>query len=322
VTRLGYLVLWMMLAHRPVWADDARHVLRWTRAPGADACIDAPALMAAVDTRLGRSVFAEQKDAAIVIEAHVRPIEQGWHVAISVRGSDGTLTGQRELEEPASDCRALDDALVLVLALIVDPDAAMRDPAPPPSPPPPPPPPPAPVPTPAPPPPRAEPWRFEASASLIAGGLVVPGPSVGGALRVIVDPPRVPPIGVRGTLWREGDERDDARGVHVRLLTVGLAACPAVWRLALCGGIEVGRMAGAGFGFDRSQQSVAIVTYATIEPRLAVPLSSRFVLVGAIGAWIPLVRPRFVFEQAGEAMLQYQPPPVAIVGHVGLAMLF
>ncbi|MBA3500509.1 MAG: hypothetical protein H0T65_09060 [Deltaproteobacteria bacterium] len=321
MTRLGFVVIGMLLLHRAAHADSARHVLLWTRAPAADACIDAPTLMAAVDARLGRSVFTEQKDAAIVIEAHVRPIERGWHVAISVRGSDGTLTGQRELEEPAADCRALDDALVLVLALIVDPDAAMRD-SPPPPPPSLPPPPPAPVLAPVSPPTPAAPWRFEASVSLIGGGLVIPGPSVGGALRVIVDPPRVPPIGLRGTFWREGDERDDARGVHVRLLTVGLAVCPAVWRLALCGGIEVGRMAGTGFGFDRSQQSVAIVTYATIEPRLAVPLSSRFTLVGAIGAWIPLVRPRFVFEQAGTAMLQYQPPPVAVVGHVGLAMLF
>jgi hypothetical protein len=307
-----------MLLHRAAHADDARHVLRWTRAPGADACIDASALMAAVDARLGRSVFTQQEP-AIVIEAHVRPIERGWNVAISVRAPDGTMTGQRELEEPASDCRALDDALVLVLALIVDPDAAMREPKPPTPPPPPPPNPPLP---PSPPPPRAEPWHFDATASLIAGGLLVPGPNIGGALRVLVDPPRLPPFAVRGTFWREAEKRDDPRGVRVRLLSGGISVCPAVWRLALCGGIEVGRMAGTGFGFDRSQESVAIVTYATIEPQLVVPLSSRFALVGAIGAWIPLVRPRFVFEQAGEAMLLYQPPPVAILGHAGVAVRF
>src|SRR5688572_24899885 len=97
------------------------HILRWTRGPGAESCIDAQMLATAVEERLGRVVFAEQATPAVIIEAHVARATAGWHVAIAVRSADGKPLGARELDEPAADCRALDEALSLVIALIVDP---------------------------------------------------------------------------------------------------------------------------------------------------------------------------------------------------------
>jgi hypothetical protein len=315
--------VWLATAQRASADTEQRHVLRWTRAPGAETCIDAPALSAAVDARLGRSVFATTSEQAISIEGHVRPIENGWHVAFSVRAPDGSLLGQRELEQATSDCRALDNALVLVVALIVDPDAAMSEP---PAPPPPvkpvPPPEPEPVTPPPPPPAPATPWRLGASLSLLGAELLLPGASIGGALGVRIDPPTLPAFVLRGTLWREDEKVDGARGGRFRLITAGVAMCPSVWRLLVCGGAELGRMAGEGFGFDRSQRSAAIVAYATVEPQLRVDLTSRLAVTAAIGLWIPLVRPRFVFDQAGTPVLVYQPSVAAGVGQAGLTVRF
>lgn len=319
-------MVWCLLiarSHDATADSSARHTLSWTRAPGAEGCIDADALAAAVDARLGRTAFKVADERTIRIEAHVRPFERGWHVAISVRAPDGESLGQRELEERGADCRVLDDVLVLVLALIIDPDAAMREPAPPPPIPPPIPPPPPPAPKPPEPtrPPEV-PWAFGASGSVIAAGALLPGAAVGGALRFELDPPGLPRLAVRGSVWWEDERRAGAQGARFGLVTTGLSACPALGLLEICGGLEVGRMAAEGFGFDRSQQSASAVLYVVVEPQLRVPLATRLALIASIGTWIPLVRPRFVFDQAGQAVLLHQPSPAALVGHVGLALRF
>jgi len=307
--------------HHAMADAQARHALHWTRAPGAERCIDAATLTAAVEARIGRSVFTTDRDPAVTIEGHVRPGDRGWHVTVTVRGAD--TAGERELDEPAPDCRALDDALVLVIALIVDPDAVMREPAPP-QPPSPPPPAAVPVtpPPPAPPAPISRPWHIEAVAGVIGAGFVLPGGSIGGSLGVSIDAPTLPPVLVRGTLWREDEHDEAAQGARFRLITAGLAMCPQAWQLALCGGVELGRMTGRGVGFDRNQESAAFVAYLAVEPQVSVSVSPRLALTASLGSWIPLVRPQFVFDQGGEPMALYQPAPASIVGRIGMAVRF
>ncbi|MBA3464165.1 MAG: hypothetical protein H0T46_29690 [Deltaproteobacteria bacterium] len=207
-----------------------------------------------------------------------------------------------------------------MLALIIDPDAAMRTPVPPaeppPAPPPAPPPPPVPVPTPE------EPWHRAASAAVVGAGGLLPGMAVGVDVRVSIDPPSIPPIALRANLWREDEQRNGAQGARFRLLTGGLTTCPSVWRLELCGGVALGRLGAEGFGFDRSQQTAAFVAYLTVEPQLRVSLRAGLALTVSIGTWIPLVRPRFFFDQDGQAVEVYQPGPAAVVGHAGLTLRF
>jgi hypothetical protein len=323
VLRLVLLIAFAWASSQAIADAPAPHVLRWTRAPGAEACTDSHALRARVAARLGRDVFIDDDQQAISIEGHVRPSERGWQVAISVRGPDAELIGQRELEEPSADCRELDDALALMIALIVDPDAAMRAPAPPqPKAEPPPPPPPSlrpPIRAPSPP---SEPWRFTAAASFVVGASLLPGANAGAALHAAIDAPSLPPIVVRGSLWPSDQQRNGERGAQLWLVTGGLSICPRVWRFALCGGVELGRMAGDGFGFDRSQHSASFVSYVTLEPNLVVPITPRIDLLASIGAWFPLVRPRFVFEQNGQDIELYQPSLVALVTHLGLRLHF
>ncbi|HEY5921134.1 MAG TPA: hypothetical protein VIV11_05665 [Kofleriaceae bacterium] len=312
--RVGYIVtaLTVFALHEAHAADgSARHTLRWTRGPGAEACIDAPALTTAVEARLGYRAFGDAA-AAVNIEAHVQAKAPGWHVAIAVRRDDGTALGARELDERSPDCRVLDEALVLMIALIVDPDAAMRA-----SPP---------TVAPAAPPPiaRSSPWLFEASAAIATAGMLLPGASIGAAARVSIDPPGLPVVVIRGTWWLEDELRDRNQGSAMNLVTGGVALRVPVSGdlVAVSGGIELGRMAGAGFGFDRSDHASATVAYLTLEPTISVKLTPRLVFSALVGAWIPLVRPRFVYVEAGETMLLYQPSPVALVGQAGLTVPF
>ena len=72
--------------------------LQWQRAPGAEACIEARELGAAVGARVGREVFAGAEAAALVIDGEVRPAADGWHVAIAIRDRAGAARGGRELD--------------------------------------------------------------------------------------------------------------------------------------------------------------------------------------------------------------------------------
>ena len=280
-------------------AETPRHALRWTRAPGAETCIDAEALSIAVEARLGRAVFVRTEQPAVIIEAHVSP---GWRVAIAVRGADGSAIGERVLDEAAADCHALDDALVLVIALIIDPNAALREP------------PPAPTPR--------EPWRFRVGASLLGAAGVLPGAAFGAGVRVAIDAPMLPVIEARGT-WSPTDETiDGGQGGRFTRMSAALAIRPTIWRLDLGLGFELARITGTGIGFDRVQNATALIPAIAIDPALVVAITERVSFrIGAL-VWIPLVRPRFTFEQAGQAVPVYQPAPVGAALHAGADLHF
>ena len=72
--------------------------LRWTRAPGAERCIEAGELAERVAERLGRRVFGGAPGAAVVIDGEVRPGGAGWLVTVRVRGPGGEERGARDLE--------------------------------------------------------------------------------------------------------------------------------------------------------------------------------------------------------------------------------
>jgi len=90
--------------------------LRWIQGEGATTCITDRELAAAVTTRLGGA--SEHGRARIVIEGDIATTGSGWTAAIRTADDHGVVLGQRELHEPTADCRAIDDKLVLVIALI------------------------------------------------------------------------------------------------------------------------------------------------------------------------------------------------------------
>jgi hypothetical protein len=280
-------------------AGPPRHALRWTREPGAETCTSADALEAAVETRLGRLVFARAEKPAVIIEGRVSP---SWHVGIQVRNADGSAIGERVLDERATDCRALDDALVLVISLIIDPNAALRE-------------------TPAPAPPR-EPWHVGVGVSALGAGGILPRASVGGALRVSIEAPRFPVVEVWGTWWVPDETSAHGQGGRFTLITGGVAARIPLWKLDTGFGFQLGRMAGTGIGFDRVQDAHAVVPTVTIDPAVAIPIGPRVSFKAGLSLWLPLVRPRFTFEQSGGDVEVYQPGVVGGVVHAGADVRF
>ena len=99
--------------------DDAPSVrLEWT-APAE--CIDGAALAAAVSGQLGRPAFAPGADAELVARGRVEKSDSGRHraeVVLSTRG--GEPLGVRTLDSDNNDCHSLDEALAVMLAIMLN----------------------------------------------------------------------------------------------------------------------------------------------------------------------------------------------------------
>lgn len=282
--------------------------LRWTRAPGAEGCIEAGELAERVAERLGRRVFGGAPGAAVVIDGEVRPGGAGWLVTVRVRGPGGEERGARDLEQVGPDCRALDRPLALVLALIIDLDLAQAV-------------------GPAPAPPAARrPWRFEATLAGSAGVGVVPQVGVGARAALVIDAPALWPVMLDASWWSAGEHDADAQGVRLRPWQVEALVCTPGRRLgplrvAGCGGGGAERIAATGVGFDRNRDTSATVAVAAVRGRVAVELSGPAFVAGELGVDVRLNPPRFVFEDGG-VMLLHQPARAPVAGAIGVGVRF
>ena len=121
--------------------------LSWTRLDGAGACVGIHELARAVEQRLRRDVFVPPAHAGVSVEAWIEPAPapDRWRAVLQLSDTRGVVLGTRELRSDAPSCRALDAQLALVIAVLIDPDAALGGP------------PPAPPPASAPSPPPAQP---------------------------------------------------------------------------------------------------------------------------------------------------------------------
>jgi hypothetical protein len=97
--------------------------LVWVRGEGTQGCDDRGAIARRVVERLGREVFSES--ASRSIEGVVQHEGDRWDAHLYVREADGSLFS-RHLTSTAPDCTALDAAVTLAIALVIDPDAAVR----------------------------------------------------------------------------------------------------------------------------------------------------------------------------------------------------
>ncbi len=151
--------------HRWAWAAllvagtasaDPRWGLTWK---AADGCIQAAELAERVERKLGHPVFGAEPDLRIdgyLTAADGSPKGARWRSRLTLVDASGTVQGSREVTSADASCRAIDDSLVLVMAVMIDPKAALT-PFAAPTEPPPPPPPPSPEPLPAGPPVDATP---------------------------------------------------------------------------------------------------------------------------------------------------------------------
>ena len=316
--------------------------LSWTRLAGAESCIDARALEKAVEAQLGRAVFVPAARAGIVIEGTIAPAAAppGWQAEIRVSGEPGV----RKLHSEAATCDAVSENAALVIAVTLDPDAAIATPPPaaplvatsPLRPPPvlaarepacPPPSLPAPPPRPVPP-PLPVPWRLSLWVGLRLGFGLLPGPAGAVALRAGLGAPGWPVIEIGGSLWSDQRVEGGSMGATLALGLGSVAVCPLVrtagaLRLHACLGVEAGAMRIGGVAIELGRQRQ--------EPVIAAGLSARAqrTLLGPLVAGIDLallaqtVRPRYYYMDAAQTkreLFQLVPLAATLSGTLGVEL--
>jgi len=115
------------LAARSAAADaagaNATFRLAWVRGDGGEACIDQRELERRVRERLGRDPF--DSGASQSIEGDIAFTAGIGRAKLRVRAATGAAVGERALEVPAADCAGLTEAVVLAVALVIDPRASL-----------------------------------------------------------------------------------------------------------------------------------------------------------------------------------------------------
>jgi hypothetical protein len=337
------LVIWSLGVASVVGAAGAAHAdappprtssLSWVRLPGAEACIDLRSLAEAVERRLGRPAFVRPTLGDLAIEARIEPTAgaEGWRATILVVDAAGRRVGLRELRSDQAVCRAIDDELELVMALLIDPDAALAPLVTPPptfvapmpvaiAPPP------VICPPPPAPPPPASPWRVGAEAGPIAGlGLLPGGVGVGVQLRAHVAPPRGPSFELGGALWLDRAVHTTHADPAFSLAYGWLSVCPVDLdvrgsALSACAGAQVGALSVGAPAlpsvFHQEQLVFSLAAEARLRRRFVGPLLGSF----GLGLAVPTVRDRFYFtDPAGTRHDVFQASPVAALLDLGLGI--
>jgi hypothetical protein len=261
------------------------------------ACIDDRELARAVTARLGST--PERGRARIVIDGEITPSASGWTAAIRTTDARGHVLGQRELHETGADCHAIDDTLVLVIALIVDPDLLAEQAAPLPR----------------------EPWQYGAEVSALVARGLIPGFGFGTSITATIGPPWGS-IEISGVVWPRDHAEAAPGGAEMLQLTGGVAVCPRlVGPVSACVGAQAGELRARGFGYDQNLLEHELVVDGTSELRLDLKLGKLGVRLGA-GAWVPLLRPRFVFARGDANVMVFQPAAAAVVSEIAFWVRF
>lgn len=316
--------------------------LSWVRLPGAESCIAAPELSTRVEARLGRSAIVSPSAADLSIEGRIERKGGRFHAVVSGTRRDGTAIGTRELD--GADCRSMDDGLVLVLALMIDPDASLtpRAPA-----------------TKEPPPPEIvreriiirevhevretpapekvapaqTPWGLDGFAE---GGLAlgrVPGaaPALGAGLTLV--PPHFVPLELALGLVPEGSLESRGRTVSFWSIDGHLRVCPAVvlrprprplaLEASACLGLRLGTLSAKGAGFDVNLDGSRGLVDAVAAARLRATIVGPLFVFASVGLGAPLVRQRILATgPAGAIETLYERPPVGFDASLGLGVHF
>lgn len=323
----------------PAGAQELAVSLEWTAVSGNGKCIDKSEIVDKVEYTLGQPVFVQPEQSTFDISGSVGPGagEQGWIVRIKAHGSPGREQNVRELTTDSPDCRQLDDAIALVIALLVDEAVSlgqalrierelastMPSPAP------------EPVPTSAPEPvlkttaPQVQDDRWSGRVGPQAEGSyqALPGFGYGAGLRVEIEPPVVWPFALSSTGWFRVDERVQGSGGKFTAWTASLALCPGLLRrsrimLSLCAGATGGVTHASGIGLDVAETHIR--PYVQLDALLALRFELRrplWIRLG-VGAGVPLTRDEYTYEVIDEGdRLVHQANPVVPLASLGLELV-
>jgi hypothetical protein len=265
--------------------------LQWERRDPA--CLDADLLAATVEGALGRPVFHSEGRSSGTISGDIgKSGPQEYSARIVVRGQDGAIRSERRLRT-RGDCARLDQAVAVVVALMVDDledaPATLSIPAEPPR-----------V-VAAPPPvvPRLPPSRPGTSVAMDLGAGVVAAllhtVTPDAVLRAEIDIPALVPISVTARLYGPTTSVvATGQGGRFDAWSTELALCPTYARpsvrLGFCGGIGAGAMTGTPVALFGGRTLVRPLLFAVVTPSIAVHFVGPLWLRAEAGALIPLLR--------------------------------
>lgn len=320
-------------------ADGARtSSLSWLRMPNADSCIATQALARSVEDRLGRHVFVSAAEADVSVEGRIEKRKAGWHAVITIRDAKGALLGTRELDRADASCESMNEGLALVIAVMIDPDAAMGKPPPPPpapsaEPPLPPPaatPPPPPPPAPEPPKPKQkDPLRVQGEVGAVFNDGIAPVFDPGVQVAGMLWPPGLP-VAARGyaSLYLPTDATQNGAKGSFDLVLLGSALCPTarstIGVAMLCTGGELGVIRSHsetdGRGID---EKTMLLINLVGQARFTVPLIAPVALTGGVAGFIPVLRPTFLYTStAGSRENLHKVSLGGLSTDIGIAFFF
>jgi hypothetical protein len=296
----------------------------WVRGPGAAGCSSQSVVARRVVARLGRDPFLD--DGQVVIEGVVTREHGAWTARVEVRDLTGKRLGTRDLTSSAEDCKPIESAVTLAVALAIDPEAALRpeaEPAGPTSPSPVPT--PAPAPRPAPPTPRLadQPVKVWAVLRGGVGGGFVPGVAPGFGIAVDVKPPGRFSVAA-GALWfPEATTQDQNFAFGLASAFAGACVDAIAWSrgaIAACAAFHVGEIHAVTFKLEPTQPGGRLWLAPSVGVKLSHVLVGPLLLQAGVDGFAPLIRHDFIVE--GLPGAGYQEPSVAGYGYMGAGVSF
>jgi hypothetical protein len=282
--------------------------LVWIQTPGGEMCIDRRTLADKVESTLGHSVFATQRatEGAAIVQGRAGPdaAGRGWMAVVEVRRA-GTPPLRRELLVNASDCRQLDEAIVLVVALLVDAASPTA---------------PALIVT------SQPPTSVSIGPDLAVAVGMLPGLAAGIGLAGEVRIGTFWPAAFWGHVW-PGSEATRDTGAPVGTLqayTFGVGIGPiysqTAWELFACAGGSGGSVTSSGEGLSIPKTNMRPYVQAELRGGLRLRLIGSLFTRLDVGAGIPLLRYPYVYTPPGGPpnVPVFQALPVIPLAHLGL----
>jgi hypothetical protein len=303
------------------------------RLPGAESCDRGAALASGVEQRLGHSVFGPPQSGAGSIEVTLAADGAAFRASVRSFDAEGQPSGVREVKPAGASCATLVDALVVVLSVMIDPEAALAPrpvarplPAAPPAAAP-----PAFTPPPAEPAPKPAAPRAARSATLFTriafGELPATSVSFGAGYAHPLGPVALY-LDARASLPTEKRRSIDTEGVRMSIATATLGLCPLatrdpVLRFTACVGAELGGWFVSSFGVRDPRKGVEPFAAGSARVAAQVALSEQLAVSLAATGSALVLRPELVFDVTdGSRERVYDAPPLSGAAEVGLSTRF
>jgi hypothetical protein len=249
--------------------ERAAILLDWQSPPG-EGCATQPELQQLVQR------LTERGSASYRVVAVCSKEQPGWVATVTFVDPNGRPFGSRRVAEASSDCRALDEAVAIVIATFVD---GLQE--------------------------HGQPPPITASsqvglASFLTGSLGLgPAPWIGAG--VGIELPTGIPLALDVTAYLPGQRLDEAaRGSRFWGFHGGATLCKSLFgqavSLNLCAGTQLGAIWASGTALTESRSAWRPIWMLALGPKVRFALSRAASLdLSLAAAWVP-VRPHFYWE--------------------------